>query len=81
MGTPVSFNLYQYNKDLEDSVITAVVISRTYNPPDAPKDAAEKVDHYVINGINGNIWLRSDAECDIRVLTEGDITISAISEV
>ena len=80
MGTPVSFNLYQHNKDLEDSVITAVVISRTYKPQDDPQGAAEKVEHYVLTGINGNIWLRSDAECDIRVLTEGDITISAISE-
>lgn len=79
-NAPVAFNLYQYNKDLEDSVITAVVISRTYNPKDTSEGAAEKVEHYVLNGINGSIWLRPDAECDIRVLTEGDITISAISE-
>lgn len=62
-----SINLYQYDEDLNKQYINRITIKSGDRTTE-------------INDIDGYVWLRSDAECDIRINTDSSIKIGTIIE-
>lgn len=65
-NSPTRLNVYQVDESLAEEYINRVVISVNGSP--------DKV--YEYNDINGTVILRSDAECNLRVITDNSIHIT-----
>lgn len=67
IGEDKSLNLYRVTPDSEQP-ITRIVFTNT-------ADGGT----YTVDGIDGHVWIKSDAECDLRVVTGDVITLTEVS--